>query len=161
MRCSILFSLSLVHDGFSDGQQTLVSKRGGPFKMEELALTALLECPLCLEQLDVSAKVLPCQHTFCLTCLQKQEAASSQLFCPECGTFIPVRTVEELPANLLLVQILEALQGSTGPISRYRQIARYAVPVTRGTPLSAPASPSWLIGWCLSSCLPACLPNKL
>nr|XP_020474942.1 putative E3 ubiquitin-protein ligase SH3RF2 [Monopterus albus] len=101
--------------------------------MEELALTALLECPLCLEQLDVSAKVLPCQHTFCLTCLQKQEAASSQLFCPECGTFIPVRTVEELPANLLLVQILEALQGSTGPISRYRQIARYAVPVTRGS----------------------------
>ncbi|XP_034545042.1 E3 ubiquitin-protein ligase SH3RF2 [Notolabrus celidotus] len=100
--------------------------------MEELALMALLECPLCFQQLDVSAKVLPCQHTFCMSCLQRQEAAHSQLFCPECRAPIPARTVEELPANLLLVRLLEGLQGSQGP-SRDGQTTRYAVPLSRGS----------------------------
>ncbi|XP_062281803.1 E3 ubiquitin-protein ligase SH3RF2 [Scomber scombrus] len=100
-----------------DVPETLVTKRG-PSKMEELALIALLECPLCLEQLDVSAKVLPCQHTFCMSCLQKQEAAHPQLLCPECRTPVPARTVEELPANILLVRLLEGLQVSTGPFAR-------------------------------------------
>lgn len=90
---------------------------------------ALLECPLCLEQLDVSAKVLPCQHTFCMSCLQRHEAAHSQLFCPECSAPVPARTAEELPTNLLLVRLLEGLQGSSG---RYTQKYRYAVPVSRG-----------------------------
>lgn len=102
-----------------------------PFKMEELALVALLECPLCCQQLDASAKVLPCQHTFCMSCLQNQEAANSQLLCPECRAPVPARTVEELPANHLLVRLLEGLRGSPKP-SRDRQTARYAVPVARG-----------------------------
>lgn len=122
----------MVDYNVSDVPEALDSKRGAPFKMEELALMALLECPLCLEQLDVSAKVLPCQHTFCMTCLQRQEAAHSQLLCPECRTPVPVRTVGELPANLLLVQILEGLQGFTGPSSN-RYTAHYSVPVTRGS----------------------------
>ena len=98
--------------------------------MEELALMTLLECPLCLEQLDVSAKVLPCQHTFCASCLQRYEVAHSQLLCPECGAPVPARTVEELPANLLLVRLLEGLQGSTGPNGR--QTGHYALPLFRG-----------------------------
>ncbi|XP_035524797.1 E3 ubiquitin-protein ligase SH3RF1 [Morone saxatilis] len=112
--------------------EALLPKRGGPFKMEELALMALLECPLCFQQLDVSAKVLPCQHTFCMSCLQKHEAAQSQLLCPECRAPVPARTVEELPVNLLLVRLLEGLQGSPGP-SRDRQTARYSVPLARGS----------------------------
>lgn len=80
--------------------------------MEALALTGLLECPLCLEPLDASAKVLPCQHTFCVSCLQRQEEASrSQLLCPQCGTPVQVRTVQELPENVMLVRLLEGLQG--------------------------------------------------
>ncbi|KAM9356557.1 E3 ubiquitin-protein ligase SH3RF2 isoform 2-T2 [Symphorus nematophorus] len=100
--------------------------------MEELPLMALLECPLCLEQLDVSAKVLPCQHTFCKSCLQRQEAAHSQLFCPECRAPVPARTVEELPANLLLVRLLEGLQRSLLGPRQDRETARYAVPFARG-----------------------------
>ncbi|XP_041799428.1 E3 ubiquitin-protein ligase SH3RF1 isoform X2 [Chelmon rostratus] len=99
--------------------------------MEEPTLMALLECPLCFEQLDVSAKVLPCQHTFCMPCLQRQEATRSQLLCPECRAPVPSRTVEELPANPLLVRLLEGLRGSPGP-SRDRQTARYAAPLSRG-----------------------------
>lgn len=91
---------------------------------------ALLECPLCFQQLDVSAKVLPCQHTFCKSCLQRHETVHSQLFCPECRAPVPARTVEELPTNLLLVRLLEGLQGSQGP-SRDGQTTRYAVPLSR------------------------------
>lgn len=120
----------MVDYSVSDVPETLVTKRGGPFKMEELALMALLECPLCLEQLDVSAKVLPCQHTFCMSCLQRQEAAHSQLLCPECRAPVLARTVEELPANILLVRLLEGLQGSTGPS---RQTAHYTMPLARGS----------------------------
>lgn len=107
-------------------------KEAGPVKMEELAVMALLECPLCFEQLDVSAKVLPCQHTFCMSCLQKHQAAHapSPLLCPDCRAPVPVRTVDELPANLLLVRLLEGLQGSPRP-SGDRQRARYSVPSSR------------------------------
>ncbi|XP_076147839.1 E3 ubiquitin-protein ligase SH3RF2 isoform X1 [Alosa pseudoharengus] len=82
--------------------------------MEDLALLDLLECPLCLEPLDVTAKVLPCQHTFCKPCLQRQEQSSrSGLRCPECRS--PVAgAVEELPTNLLLVRLLEGFQH--GPL---------------------------------------------
>lgn len=97
--------------------------------MEMLSIMALLECPLCYEQLDASAKVLPCQHTFCKACLQKQEAAHSQLFCPECRAPIRARTVEELPTNILLVRLLEGLQGSAGPSRN----SRYAVPFARSS----------------------------
>ncbi|XP_068570676.1 E3 ubiquitin-protein ligase SH3RF2 isoform X2 [Cebidichthys violaceus] len=122
----------MVDYSVSEAARALLPKRGGPFKMEELAaLSDLLECPLCYEPLDASAKVLPCQHTFCVSCLQRQETAHSQLLCPECGSPVPARTVEELPANVLLVRILEGLQGSQGP-GRDRQTALYAVPSVRG-----------------------------
>ncbi|XP_054647525.1 E3 ubiquitin-protein ligase SH3RF2 isoform X2 [Dunckerocampus dactyliophorus] len=97
--------------------------------MEDLSLTALLECPLCLEQLDVTAKVLPCQHTFCKACLQRQEAAHSHLLCPECRAPVRARTVEELPENILLVRLLEELQGSVGQ----GRNTHYAVPFARSS----------------------------
>ncbi|XP_064183709.1 E3 ubiquitin-protein ligase SH3RF2 isoform X1 [Anguilla rostrata] len=81
--------------------------------MDELALLDLLECPLCLERLDVTAKVLPCQHTFCKPCLRRLAAAHSELRCPECRAIVPAG-VEELPANLLLVRLLEGLHQGPG-----------------------------------------------
>ncbi|CAG9129847.1 unnamed protein product [Plutella xylostella] len=38
--------------------------------MDEGLLNDLLECSVCLERLDTSSRVLPCQHTFCLKCLK-------------------------------------------------------------------------------------------
>ncbi|KAM4732086.1 E3 ubiquitin-protein ligase SH3RF2 isoform 2-T2 [Anableps anableps] len=114
----------MVDYSISNGPGSLFS-----FEPEDVALISLLECPLCFEQLDASAKVLPCQHTFCLSCLQRHGVAQSQLFCPECGTPVPVRTLEELPENLLLVRLLEGLQGLSGPGPNR---IRYAVPVDRG-----------------------------
>lgn len=38
--------------------------------MDEGLLNDLLECSVCLERLDTSSRVLPCQHTFCIQCLR-------------------------------------------------------------------------------------------
>ncbi|XP_033829445.1 E3 ubiquitin-protein ligase SH3RF2 [Periophthalmus magnuspinnatus] len=96
----------------SDG---IVPNRVGFMKMEDLSLMALLQCPGCLQQLDSSAKVLPCQHTFCKPCLQRQEPVQSQLLCPECQAPAHAQTAEELPTNLMLVRLLEGLQITQGP----------------------------------------------
>ncbi|KAI4897309.1 hypothetical protein NFI96_010274 [Prochilodus magdalenae] len=81
----------------------------------EVAVIELLECPLCMEPLDVTAKVLPCQHTFCKPCLLRLEASPSSfsssphMCCPECHAPLSGR-VENLPTNLLLSRLLEGLQ---------------------------------------------------
>lgn len=110
--------------------------------MEDRALLDLLECPLCFERLDVSAKVLPCQHTlwYCKPCLQRQEASHFQLRCPECHTPVQARSVEELPTNLLLAQLLEGLQQqvSMGP-GRGRQSSRHMMPLVSENSMSREA----------------------
>lgn len=116
----------MVDCSVSTAPEAFLRRKARRLKMEDL-----LECPLCFEQLDVTAKVLPCQHTFCMSCLQRQETSDSQLLCPECCAPVPARTVEELPANLLLVRLLEGLQGSQRS-SKDRQTARYAVPLAVG-----------------------------
>lgn len=85
----------------------------------------LLQCPLCTKPLDASAKVLPCQHTFCKTCLQQHEASvPQQMCCPECRAAVP-GPVEDLPTNPLLVRLLDSLQDG-GPLGTPRdRSARY------------------------------------
>ncbi|XP_036097868.1 E3 ubiquitin-protein ligase SH3RF2 [Molossus molossus] len=78
--------------------------------MDDLTLLDLLECPVCLEKLDVTAKVLPCQHTFCKPCLQRISKAHKELRCPECRTLV-FCSIEALPANLLLVRLLDGVRS--------------------------------------------------
>ncbi|XP_029429538.1 E3 ubiquitin-protein ligase SH3RF1 [Rhinatrema bivittatum] len=77
--------------------------------MDESALLDLLECPVCLERLDASAKVLPCQHTFCKRCLLGIVSSRSELRCPECRTLVDC-SVDELPSNILLVRLLDGIK---------------------------------------------------
>ncbi|XP_032326901.1 E3 ubiquitin-protein ligase SH3RF1 [Camelus ferus] len=77
--------------------------------MDESALLDLLECPVCLERLDASAKVLPCQHTFCKRCLLGIVGSRNELRCPECRTLVGAG-VEELPSNILLVRLLDGIK---------------------------------------------------
>uniref|UniRef100_A0A6I8PJJ1 SH3 domain containing ring finger 2 n=1 Tax=Ornithorhynchus anatinus TaxID=9258 RepID=A0A6I8PJJ1_ORNAN len=90
--------------------------------MDDLDLLALLECPVCLEKLDVTAKVLPCQHTFCQPCLQRIFKARKELRCPECRTLV-FCSIEELPANLLLVRLLDGVRSGqgTGRVGSFRR----------------------------------------
>ena len=46
---------------------------GPPPSEMTAALEFVLECSVCLEPLTTSHKVLPCQHTFCVQCLQVGE----------------------------------------------------------------------------------------
>ncbi|XP_004586576.2 E3 ubiquitin-protein ligase SH3RF2 isoform X2 [Ochotona princeps] len=82
--------------------------------MDDLTLLDLLECPVCFEKLDVTAKVLPCQHTFCKPCLQRILKARKELRCPECRTLV-FCSIEALPANLLLVRLLDGVRSGHSP----------------------------------------------
>ena len=89
-----------------------------------------LECSICLEQLTRNHKVLPCQHTFCLPCLEdiasttktknkvdssnepedtnleKQKETKNVFLCPECRTSVEV-SLDKLPSNVILNRLLE------------------------------------------------------
>ncbi|KAL4709226.1 hypothetical protein ACJJTC_010526, partial [Scirpophaga incertulas] len=80
--------------------------------MDEGLLNDLLECSVCLERLDTSSRVLPCQHTFCLKCLKVIVESHKELRCPECRILVEAK-VEELPPNVLLMRILEGMKNST------------------------------------------------
>ncbi|XP_061086119.1 E3 ubiquitin-protein ligase SH3RF1-like, partial [Conger conger] len=109
--------------------------------MDEAALLDLLECPVCLERLDASAKVLPCQHTFCRRCLQGIVSSRAELRCPECRSLVEVG-VDELPSNILLVRLLDGIKqrprrpaaanGTTAVNSRApRELGAPGVPLQR------------------------------
>lgn len=85
--------------------------------MDDATLLGLPECPVCLEKLDVTAKVLPCQHTFCRPCLQRIFKAHKELRCPECRT-LAFCSIEALPANLLLVRLLDGVRSGQGSGTR-------------------------------------------
>lgn len=76
--------------------------------MDAVQLNEILECSVCLEPLDQSCKVLPCQHTFCRRCLKEIAERRKELRCPECRIIVE-EDVDDLPANILLVRILEQL----------------------------------------------------
>uniref|UniRef100_A0A8D0CNA2 RING-type E3 ubiquitin transferase n=1 Tax=Scleropages formosus TaxID=113540 RepID=A0A8D0CNA2_SCLFO len=77
--------------------------------MDESSLLDLLECSVCLERLDTTAKVLPCQHTFCRRCLENIVSSRNELRCPECRILVDCG-VDELPANILLVRLLDGIK---------------------------------------------------
>lgn len=100
---------------------TRTSRRGVPTDTEAQMLTLsadmdessslldLLECSVCLERLDTTAKVLPCQHTFCRRCLENIVSSRNELRCPECRILVDCG-VDDLPANILLVRLLDGIK---------------------------------------------------
>ncbi|KAL9836126.1 E3 ubiquitin-protein ligase SH3RF2 isoform 2-T30 [Geothlypis trichas] len=99
--------------------------------MDDLALLDLLECPVCFEKLDATAKVLPCQHTFCKPCLQRILKSQKELRCPECRTLV-LGSIEQLPSNLLLIRLLDGVRCGQSA-GRFGSVQRSGV-------LSSPAS---------------------
>lgn len=85
--------------------------------MDEWTLNDLLECSVCLERLDTSSKVLPCQHTFCRKCLEEIVSTHKELRCPECRILVDAQ-INELPPNVLLMRILEGMKNSGNPMPK-------------------------------------------
>uniref|UniRef100_A0A8I6AJG7 SH3 domain containing ring finger 2 n=1 Tax=Rattus norvegicus TaxID=10116 RepID=A0A8I6AJG7_RAT len=113
--------------------------------MDDLTLLDLLECPVCFEKLDVTAKVLPCQHTFCKPCLQRIFKAHKELRCPECRTLV-FCSIEALPANLLLVRLLDGVRSGHnswrgGSFRRPRILTLQDNRKAKSSPRSLQASP--------------------
>ncbi|RZF36246.1 hypothetical protein LSTR_LSTR015642 [Laodelphax striatellus] len=79
--------------------------------MDEWMLNDLLECSVCLERLDTSSKVLPCQHTFCKKCLEEIVTTHKELRCPECRVLVDIK-IDDLPPNVLLMRILEGMRNA-------------------------------------------------
>lgn len=79
--------------------------------MDEGTLNDLLECSVCLERLDTSSKVLPCQHTFCKKCLEEIVVTKKELRCPECRVLVET-SIDDLPPNVLLMRILEGMRNA-------------------------------------------------
>lgn len=74
--------------------------------MDAVQLNELLECSVCLEQLDQSCKVLPCQHTVHRRCLKDIAETRKELRCPECRIVV-AEDIDELPANIFVIRLLE------------------------------------------------------
>ncbi|XP_034613979.1 E3 ubiquitin-protein ligase SH3RF3 isoform X3 [Trachemys scripta elegans] len=126
--------------------------------MDESSLLDLLECSVCLERLDTTAKALPCQHTFCRRCLESIVSSRHELRCPECRILVGCG-VDELPANILLVRLLDGIRqrprgggsGGGSPTAQGSAAAAAAAPGSGGSdsagspayhPAAATGSPS-------------------
>lgn len=111
--------------------------------MDEWTLNDLLECSVCLERLDTSSKVLPCQHTFCKKCLEEILTTHKELRCPECRILVEAK-IEELPPNVLLMRILEGMKNAGNPVSKkrgpvVRQGTQAALPPSNQSPSLQPS----------------------
>ncbi|GFG29142.1 hypothetical protein Cfor_00212, partial [Coptotermes formosanus] len=86
--------------------------------MSASMMEELVECKLCRNRLQ-RPRMLSCQHTFCLSCLQGLVQPTSEVVdCPSCGQQIYLRTagpdgILELPTNLYLDSLLTSLQEET------------------------------------------------
>jgi len=119
-------------------------------------MTDLLECSVCLESLDSSHRVLPCQHTFCISCLEDlaskqnkkgvtedQNGSRPPLFlCPECRAEIHT-PISSLPTNVILNRILSGLNQPKIQSPNVTPTAKKTS--TNATPI-APAPPPLAIG---------------
>ena len=81
-------------------------------------LSDITECPICTETLR-DPRVLSCQHTFCLGCLEqygKQNAMlpRNKMSCPLCREkcVIPSGKFSNLPKNFVIDQLLDARKAS-------------------------------------------------
>ncbi|KAG7207136.1 hypothetical protein KM043_001008 [Ampulex compressa] len=122
--------------------------------MDECMLNDLLECSVCLERLDTSSKVLPCQHTFCKKCLEEIVSTHRELRCPECRVLVDAK-VDDLPPNVLLMRILEGMRNAapktlkSGPRANQapqrllggHQVAPAPIVPANSMPASLPAEP--------------------
>ena len=81
-----------------------------------------LQCALCIDRLQ-KPKVLPCQHTFCVACLELWVAKNNnQLSCPVCRNEyqLPDGGVNGLPDNFFVNSIIDF-------IGRKRQVSATAL----------------------------------
>ncbi|GMT19746.1 hypothetical protein PFISCL1PPCAC_11043, partial [Pristionchus fissidentatus] len=99
--------------------ETRPSARPPDFENPLEKIEQLLTCPICLDRYKVP-KLLPCQHTFCLPCLEScAESAGRLLKCPECRAEhnIPYDGVKAFQTNYTLTGFLDIHLQATNETS--------------------------------------------
>lgn len=78
----------------------------------EVNPTVYFECPVCMEDIDDTWKMLPCQHVFCRRCLTAlYDARGNQNpQCPTCRQEIKI-PLEHLQKPLLLYDLHENMKA--------------------------------------------------
>lgn len=136
--------------------------------MDLQLLDSIIECSVCLERLKHDARVLPCQHTFCLDCLRvninrkcrKSESLTffssffsffvqrvanknpqSPIACPECRQQTNTFDINSLPKNVFLIRLLDQIkQTSNGSLDGHDEISTPIATTTTTTKTKTKAS---------------------
>ena len=77
--------------------------------------SSLLECSICLEEMT-KPKILPCGHSFCLTCLNRTaDRNNKKVLCAICRKKhrLPKFGVKGFPNNFTLVALLDSMSISS------------------------------------------------
>ena len=77
--------------------------------------SSLLECSICLEEMT-KPKILPCGHSFCLTCLNRTaDRNNKKVLCAICRKKhrLPKFGVKGFPNNFTLVAFLDSMSISS------------------------------------------------
>ena len=85
-----------------------------PSPMAETAISLMLQCSICQEQF-IDPRVLPCQHTFCLHCLEKiaeKRSTTESIPCPVCCTAcdLSMNAIDELPKNIFQADLISIVR---------------------------------------------------
>ncbi|XP_071958694.1 RING finger protein nhl-1-like [Antedon mediterranea] len=85
------------------------------------SLAKLLECPVCFEEYHLVTKLpkmLPCQHTLCLSCLMRLKKKDHRIKCPVCRTWhcVPIGGLETIANNITLIGVLESQSGTVSSV---------------------------------------------
>ena len=73
----------------------------------QTAISSLLECGICLEVYK-DPRMLPCGHTFCVTCIR----SSRQDTCALCKRQFAGVVIDELPRNYVVESFISSLPSS-------------------------------------------------
>ncbi|XP_067945163.1 E3 ubiquitin-protein ligase SH3RF1-like [Watersipora subatra] len=101
----------------------------------EVSLLELLKCVVCLEHVE-QLRVLPCQHTICLSCVTQLTVREGRFKCPTCNKehTIPNGGFDQLPVSLVTKQIADILK-------KEKEVKRKAAAAHKETKLSSQTNP--------------------
>lgn len=84
------------------------------------SLKELVTCPICFDRMN-RPKMLPCQHSFCLMCLENCTVEGTKLRCPQCrAEHSPSKEgAAGFPVNIYLQSILDLLDSDYAVVDEF------------------------------------------
>lgn len=90
--------------------------------MDEHTLNDLLECSVCLERLDTTSKVLPCQHTFCRKCLEVSHNNNKHIYIYIFHPLVLPIVWSSLPFGVHCAYCIPPTSYATSQLNVYRHV---------------------------------------